>query len=252
MSCRDGSLANVGYREFAPPGALRDLVECAWVADGPAAPVQVLPDGCMDLIRMNGCVVVAGPDTTAFVAARGAEPFAGLRFRPGVLPRLLGVPASTVRNERVPLADLRSVPSRPRSLVELAAELASEGPRAETAPWSLLLLRQVTGALAAGWTVADVANQVGWSRRTLQRQCNTVYGYGPATLRRVLRFRHARRLLDDGLPLAEVAFRAGYADQPHLHREVRELAGVPLASLCQGDSGANRSTQLPSGSATVA
>ena len=34
-------------------------------------PVRVLPDGCMDLIRMDGRVVVAGPDTTAFV--RGIE-----------------------------------------------------------------------------------------------------------------------------------------------------------------------------------
>jgi AraC-like DNA-binding protein len=58
-------------------------------------------------------------------------------------------------------------------------------------------------------------------------------------------------LLDEGLPYTEVAMRAGYADQPHLHREVRDLAGVPLAALSQ-DNSANRSTQLPSGSATVA
>ena len=59
-------------------------------------------------------------------------------------------------------------------------------------------------------------------------------------------------LLDQGLPPTEVAAHAGYADQPHLHREMRDLAGVPLASLRQDSSTANRSTQLPSGSATVA
>jgi AraC-like DNA-binding protein len=78
-----------------------------------------------------------------------------------------------------------------------------------------------------------------------------VYGYGPAMLRRILRFRRAVRLLDDDLPYSGVAARAGYADQPHLHREVRDLAGVPLAALRQGST-ANKSTQLPSGSATVA
>ena len=242
----------MGYREFAPPTKLRDLVECAWVVDGTPAPVRVLPDGCMDLIRMNGRVVVAGPDTVASVTTRNGEPFVGLRFRPGVLPRLVGVPASEVRNERVPFADLRSVPGRHRSLVELAAELASEGPTAETAPWSLPLLSKITDSLATGSTVADVAHAAGWSRRTLQRQCTAVYGYGPATLRRILRFRHARQLLGDDVAYAEVASRAGYADQPHLHREVRALAGVPLASLRQEARGANRSTQLPSGSATVA
>ena len=100
------TVARVGYREFPPPPHLRDLVECAWVVDGPPAPVRVLPDGCMDLIRMAGRVVVAGPDTTAFVSPRSRETFVGLRFRPGTLPRLLGVPAAELRNGRVALADL--------------------------------------------------------------------------------------------------------------------------------------------------
>ena len=241
----------MGYREFAPPAALRDLVECAWVVEGPPEPVRVLPDGCMDLMRMDGRVMVAGPDTTASVSPRDGEPFVGLRFHPGVLPRLLRVPASELRNERVPLSELQREFTRRGSLTELATALASEEPRAETAPWSLPMLGHVTGRLAAGSAVADVAQEVGWSSRTLQRQCSAVYGYGPATLRRILRFRRAVGMLEDGMPYLEVAARAGYADQPHLHREVRALAGVPLAALRQ-DSGANRSTQLPSGSATVA
>ncbi|HEX2212835.1 MAG TPA: helix-turn-helix domain-containing protein, partial [Mycobacterium sp.] len=106
--------------------------------------------------------------------------------------------------------------------------------------------------LAAGSTVDRVAAEMGWSRRTVQRQCVAVFGYGPATLRRVLRFRAAQRLLGHGVPVAEVAASVGYADQPHLHREVRAFAGVPLTALRQDSSGAKRSTQLPSGSATVA
>jgi AraC-like DNA-binding protein len=241
----------VGYREFSSPAALRDLVECAWVVDGPPEQVRVLPDGCMDLMCIEGRVMVAGPDTTAFVSRRDGEPFVGLRFHPGVLPRLLEVPASELQNERVPLSDLRGGRSQRGCLTELTVALASEEPRAETAPWSLGLLGHVTRRLAAGWAVADVAREIGWSNRTLQRQCTAVYGYGAAALRRILRFRRAVRLLGDGMPLVEVAGRAGYADQPHLYREVRELAGVPLAALRQ-DSSANRSTQLPSGSATVA
>jgi AraC-like DNA-binding protein len=241
----------VGYREFPPPTALRDLLECAWVVDGPAEPVRVLPDGCMDLMRMDGHFMVAGPDTTASVSPREGEPFVGLRFHPGVLPRLLGVPASELRNARVAVTDLRPVPLRTRSLLELATDLASDGPRPETAPWSLPQLGHITSRLAAGSVVTEVAREVGWSSRTLQRQCGAVYGYGPATLRRILRFRRAVLLLDNGLPPVEVAVLAGYADQPHLHREVRDLAGVPLAALRQ-DNSENRSTQLPSGSATVA
>ena len=110
----------------------------------------------------------------------------------------------------------------------------------------------MTGTWRRALPSTEVAQQVGWSARTLQRQCAAVYGYGPATLRRILRFRRAVRLLSGGLPSTEVATRAGYADQPHLHREVRDLAGVSLASLRQESSSANRSTDVPSGSATVA
>lgn len=242
----------MGYREFSPPAVLRDLVECTWVLDGPPGPVRVLPDGCMDLMRIDGRIIVAGPDTTASVSPRVGEPFVGLRFHPGVLPRLLGVPAAELRNERVALTELRAGLPRRRSLTELAAALACDEPSPETAPWSLALLGRVTSMLATGSTVASVAREIGWSNRTMQRQCTAVYGYGPAMLRRILRFRRAMLLLGEGLAPTEVAARAGYADQPHLHREVRNLAGVPLASLRQDSSSANRSTQLPSGSATVA
>ncbi len=246
----------MGYREFPPPEVLRPLVECEWVVDGPEAPVRVLPDGCMDLIQMHGGLVVAGPDTTVSVAHRGAEPIAGLRFRPGVLPRLIGVPASTLLDRRVPLDDLRIVGPR-RPLVETAVWLAACSPSTYTAPWSLGQLGHVTRRLGTGASVSAVADDIGWSKRTMQRQCAAVYGYGPTTLRRILRFRRAARLLAAGLPPGEVAARAGYADQPHLHREVREFAGVTPSAIRSAQpgsewDGANRSTETPSGSSTVA
>jgi AraC-like DNA-binding protein len=36
-----------------------------------------------------------------------------------------------------------------------------------------------------------------------------------------------------GTPLATVAATAGYADQAHLAREVKDLAGIPLRALIQ-------------------
>jgi AraC-like DNA-binding protein len=252
-SVPEGSVADVGYREFSPPSPLRDLVETAWVMDGPGDAVRVLPDGCMDLISMNGRIVVAGPDTTASLSPRGAEPFAGLRFRPGILPRLLGVPAAALRNQRVSLDELKPV-RRHRGLADVAARLAAARPARETAPWSLPTLHHVTRSLAAGASVGELARDLDWSDRHLQRQCGAVYGYGPATLRRILRFRRAMRLAREGRSFATVAADTGYADQPHLHREVRALSGVPLRSLlaAQDGNGANRSTDVPSGSWTVA
>lgn len=205
----------------------------------------------MDLIQMDGTIVVAGPDTTAFIAAGSRDPVQGLRFRPGALPRLLGVPASELRNTRVDLRDLCVIEGS-GSLDELTEALASGRPRTETAPWPLTMLRDVTRRLAAGESVSATARYAGWSSRTLQRQCAAVYGYGPATLRRILRFRRAVGLIGTGASPSAVAVRAGYADQPHLHREVRSLAGVGLRQLRQLPDAANRSTEVPSGSSTVA
>jgi AraC-like DNA-binding protein len=95
-------------------------------------------------------------------------------------------------------------------------------------------MHHVTTRLSAGATVGAVADEVGWSSRTLHRQSMAVYGYGPATLRRILRFRRAVALLRGGAAPADVAAAAGYADQPHLHREARALAGVPVAQLASG------------------
>ena len=239
----------MGYNEQPAPPRLRELVECVWTADGPARDVRVLPDGCMDLIQTNGSLVVAGPDTAAFLTDWQPEPTVGVRFRPGALPRLLGIPAHELRNLRMPMAELRPIAlRRGHTPLDVAISLASREPRPETAPWSTRQLAHVRRRLGNGAAAGDVADEIGCSSRTLHRQCAAVFGYGPATLRRVLRFRRAVNLLDDVSP-ADVAALTGYADQPHLHREVRALAGVPVAQLPRG---ANRSTQLPSGSATVA
>lgn len=223
----------MGYRETAPPTGFHDLVETAWTADGDGDAVRILPDGCMDLIVVDGRVVIAGPDTSALITSRGPQTLTGLRFRPGVLPRLLGVPAARLVGQRVPLDDVRPVRNQ-TSLVAVAAELSSRREQTETAPWSLAALQYVTTTLATGAPVEQVARETGWSSRTLQRQCQAVYGYGPAMLRRILRFRRAAVLLQAGRSPADVAATAGYADQPHLHREVRAFAGTTVTTLATG------------------
>lgn len=224
----------VGYRETVAPAQLNEFVECRWTNDTPRHGARVLPDGCMDLITIDGQVIVAGPDTTAIVSDHDSGTLTGLRFRPGALPRLLGVPAGELTGTRVPLTDLCDVAHRPRDLVELTSSLAADGPRRETAPWPLTTLHRVTHRFAAGAKVAGVADEIGWSARTMQRQCEAVYGYGPATLRRILRFRTAVALMRAGHSTADAAAAAGYADQPHLHREVREFAGTSVGGLVAG------------------
>ncbi len=236
MSDPDGMLEGM-YREWASrlPGAV------AWerTVSAVAPSNRILPDGCMDLIWSDGELIVAGPDTTAHLSetASGAT-FSALRFAPGMAPAVLGVPAHELRDRRValdrlwPAAEVRRIteridqaPDRPAALEELAIRRLDQGE--PPAPAVAEIVRRLT----AGRPVAATAEVVGLSERQLHRRCQTAFGYGPKTLVRILRMNRALALARGGTPFALVAAVAGYADQAHLSREVKALAGVPLGAL---------------------
>ncbi|MFF8033705.1 MULTISPECIES: helix-turn-helix domain-containing protein [unclassified Streptomyces] len=224
------------YRERASrllPGAV------VWTST-PAGDGQgrVLPDGCMDLLWNEGRLLVAGPDTRAHLTGGAPSTWAGIRFRPGTAPALLGVPAHELRDRRVDLADLwpaarvRRLAARVDAAVDPAHGLEELARRraAETAPPDPLL-DHLVAALGAGRPVATIAGELGLGARRLHRRSLTAFGYGPKTLARILRLRRALALARAGVPLAETAARAGYADQSHLARDVRQLTGLPLRDL---------------------
>ncbi|TJZ45407.1 helix-turn-helix transcriptional regulator [Streptomyces piniterrae] len=209
----------------------------------------VLPDGCTDLIWSGGRLLVAGPDTGPHLpkAAPAGTVYVGLRFAPGQGPSFFGVPAHELRDLRVPLEDLWPA-ARVRELAERAAEAGAAGrvleetavgrlreaargadragPSGRSARTAL-----IAAELAGGRPVAEVARAVGLSERQLHRHSLDAFGYGPKTLTRVLRLVRALDLARTGMPYAEVAARAGYADQAHLAREVKSLAGAPMGLL---------------------
>lgn len=218
------------------PSRLDGVVVWTSVADGAH---RVLPDGCMDLIWLGDRAVVAGADPVAHLSTVPAGTrCTGLRFAPGRLPPLLGVPASELTGLRVGLAEVWG----PTTVDRMGDEVASgRGPAAvlESAVADRLPrseppdphLRVVTEALAAGASVAATADLVGISPRQLQRRAVAAFGFGPKVLARILRLDRALDLARSGTSLASVAALAGYADQPHLAREVRDLAGVPLREV---------------------
>lgn len=204
---------------------------------GPGAG-RVLPDGCMDLLWHEGRLLVAGPDTRAYVTEGSGGRWVGVRFFPGTAPALLGVPAHELRDRRVELADLwpasevRRLAARVRAASDHADGLEELALRwaAGTEPPDPSL-RHLVSALDAGRSVADTADQLGLGARQLHRRALVAFGYGPKTLARVLRLQRALGLARQGVPFAETAALAGFADQAHLAREVRELAGLPLGEL---------------------
>ncbi|GAA2246428.1 helix-turn-helix transcriptional regulator [Streptomyces amakusaensis] len=223
-----------------------------------AGPHTVLPDGCMDLLWTPGRLFVAGPDTRAYLpdTPRGSR-VAGVRLAPGTAPALLGVAAHELRDRRIDLADLRGArqareqteridaAADPAAALEaLALGLAAAAPRPPDPRLALVVRR-----LESGGTVAGAAEAAGLGARTLHRRSLDAFGYGPKTLARVLRLQRALALIRAGTPYASAALAAGCADQAHLAREMRDLAGTTLSAY---GASANSETPQPSGSSTTA
>ncbi|MEW2520741.1 helix-turn-helix domain-containing protein [Actinacidiphila alni] len=209
-----------------------------WTRENGGGSYRVLPDGCMDLIWHDGRLLIAGPDTRAYLAddPPGGS-YAGLRFAPGLGPLMLGVPARELRDQRVPLDALwpaaragrladRAGGTDAAAVLEawVVARTGTAGP-VDRLPFV------VARELAAGRPVAGIAAGARLGERQLRRRCEAAFGYGPKTLGRVLRMQRALELARRGTAFADVAVRAGYADQAHLSREVKALAGVPLGRL---------------------
>ncbi len=264
-----------GYREYAPPPRLACALSCVWVSvtpDAGAPPTRVLPDTCTDLIWRAGTgVSLAGPDTgPVVVSSPPGSVIAGVRFRPGAGGPALGLPLSTLLDQQLDPAALRTalpgghgadLVTRVHGglaagealarLVRLTGEMVTSAPPdSVVAEAARRLARPATRAVRATPVlraspvlqvspvvqVSTVARDLGLSERQLHRRCVAAVGYGPVLLRRVLRFRRfvsridADPAADD---LAGLAAEAGYADQAHLTRESRELAGLPPAALAR-------------------
>ncbi|WP_280387075.1 helix-turn-helix transcriptional regulator [Nocardia wallacei] len=74
--------------------------------------------------------------------------------------------------------------------------------------------------------VERLAEETGWSRQRLWSRFRSQLGLTPKRAARLVRFDHAARRLARGHGAAAVAAECGYADQPHLHREVVSFAGM--------------------------
>jgi len=210
-----------------------------WTSRATGTEKRILPDGCMDLLWDGHSLSVAGADTHAqvFRSAAGAV-MTGLRFPPGFAPRVLRVFADELTDQRIPLDALWPA-ARVRRITDLLAASAAPGqvlediaidhrpePDDDTA-----LVDEVAALAGSGWASAAIAREVGLSPRQLQRRSTRAFGYGTKTLQRILRLQRALALVRTGSRAADSAARVGYADQAHLARDVKDLAGVPLTAL---------------------
>ncbi len=249
-----GAPAAQTYRESAPAELLREHVVCFWhrPADAPASAFPVLPDGCTDVIWAGELPpFVAGPMTLSVMPTTSAgTEIVGVRFRPGIAPVLLGVSASELRDRHIPLRDIWPHPlhqpwadaAAPTGLpARLSAITAAIADRLIHASQPDPFVTEAARSIASqpSGSLSGLSARSGLSERQMRRRFDDAIGYGPKTLQRILRLQRLLWLASQPgsahLDLSKLAFAAGFADQPHMTREVTALAGSTPRLLLQAD-----------------
>ena len=212
------------YREQLPPAALEGLVKVRWTLEGHGTAgdwlgQQAVPDGCVEIIyRLAGRSRWGGDQPARFAVGLIEQPegfeisgdasFEAIRLWPW---------AWSLVGDR-PLAALRGrwLPYEGPSLDEIEARLAGQTALAATGR-----------AVLAAATVDEMVRMTGMGPRTLQRWFARHVGLPPRRYLRLLRFQKAFEQVPDQTSLADHAAAQGYADQAHMAREFRAMAGVP-------------------------
>ena len=225
------------------------FVEAFWLFEnrsGSPAAHPVVPDARSDLV-----VHLAGPERAEFIGcmtrteivrAAGGTVMAGVRFRPGAVHALSGLPMHEITDLSADPRDLLG-----RRWLELHATLRRESEKEPGRVIPILdrwLARVLAGqggptpvSLAARAIqdsnglapLKNLASELGLSVRHLQRLFLLQVGLSPKLFARVTRFQAVHRFLSGhGLAcLAQAALDAGYYDQAHFNRDYKEFAGVP-------------------------
>ena len=208
----------VDYAEHPPPPALEGLVKTRWTLAGGGTAgdwveQQAVPDGCVEIIhRTAGRSRWGGDQPPGFAVGlierpeafeiSGDSRFEGVRLWPWAWPLVSETPLAALAGRWLPFDGTAEVPPAPG--------LAAIG-------------RAILGAASVG----AMSRATGMSPRTLQRWFAARVGLPPRAYLRLLRFHKAFEQVPAQPSLADHAAASGFADQAHMARDFRALAGVP-------------------------
>ncbi len=181
----------------------------------------------MVVARFQGKTILTlrGPETHATPAEEhaGAEYF-GIRFMAGVfMPHM---PANTVMDRRD-----QSLPSATGRSFWLQGS-AWEFPEYENVDTFVDRLVRDNLLVYDPIVKAALRNEpMDLSLRTIQRRFLQATGLSQSTIQQIERARQAVSLLRQGRSILDVTYQAGYFDQPHLTRSLKQFIGLTPAQI---------------------
>ena len=246
------------YVEAHPAADLAPYVHCLWELDAAGATLvePIFPDGRLEIVfhladrpaRIDSSVaqprmMVVGQMTTAVRLAPVPHLHTiGIRFTHAGARACFAMPLRELTSH---FEDAHGVLGAAAGQLQAAVENSNtpserfariEGVLRANLHSSRLdrVVAHATRAIAArhgSIPVDAVARLAGLSPRQLERRFLDAVGLPPKTFARTVRLQAALAALRGGMPAAAVAPACGYADQAHLAREFRRVAGVPAREV---------------------
>lgn len=254
------------YSEYKPSPLFSSYIDKYWVFKGKpeyGMRINILPEGCVDFIFTLGEVAnsaseedlvmqpyrsyFVGPMTKYVELVSYAETIHmfGIRFLPCGVFRFMNLPLHKLTNGRISTCDLPSIFDD--SFAERLCEAKSLMDRIRLVELYLTRLlrkedladKRIAYAVRAinsahgNLSVPSLAKEVCISQRHLERKFKINTGFTPKEYSRIIKFRHAIRLLESasGDNLLSTAIAAGYYDASHLTKEVKALSGQPPSAF---------------------
>lgn len=229
------------YREVAVPDVLAGSAFCSWLfvmepTDPPQVQHSIPPDGTTNIVLIRtpqGDLYprLVGPSLAGqIVPVMQGWSYAGLRLRPEAAGALLGATPQVGTSEALP------VEGRFAGIWSDLVELMEGGTKWRGSLALLGPLKIPDGAIAAAvdlmvasggaLSVTRLAARLGLSERQFRRRFHVATGMAPKPYAALQRVRRALILSLSAPNWADIAAETGFADQPHLARDIKERFGA--------------------------
>jgi AraC-like DNA-binding protein len=235
-----------------PAAALRRYVrEILWVRSEHSRVQLLLPETTLTIVlRQSGAAsldhqslpntIVSGlQKRTRMVEHAPGSSMVVVRFTEVGAPAILHDRADLLYNQTVPLDDVlprqqidhiqsvladtrevsRQIQSVERFLASRIREQNEISPQIEAAA---AMIRTSHGRAS----IRAIARHAAMSQSALERHFRAAVGATPKKLSRLARLQQVCRLWDTGKSLTDIAYEAGYCDQPHMVRDFRLFTGI--------------------------
>jgi AraC-like DNA-binding protein len=251
-----------------PTGPLRRYVrEILWISSSRPRVQALLPETILTLVlRQSGsaslrsqalpCTIVSGlQNQTRTVEHAANSSLVIIRFTEVGAPAILHERADLLYDRTSPLdsvlpqrdidsiqnalGDSRDVPQQIRHVEQFLNSRIH--PRVSISPQIEAAVEMIHRSSGRA-SVAAIARYVAMSQSALERHFRAAVGATPKKLSRLARLQYVRQLWNTGKSLTEIAFAAGYTDQPHLVRDFQLFTGTSPEKFFRNSSPQNLPT----------